>query len=102
MDGAAHIEVRDLTMAFGHVVVQQHLNFEVRAGDVFIIMGDSGSGKSTLLKHMIGLYEPAAGEIFYHGRSFQRASEEQREAGPQETIVVHDDSCWRTGRKGAT
>lgn len=80
MDTDAHIRVQGLTMAYGQVLIQQGLNFDIRRGDVFIIMGDSGCGKSTLLKHMIGLYEPAAGEILYDGRSFQRASDEERDA----------------------
>jgi phospholipid/cholesterol/gamma-HCH transport system ATP-binding protein len=51
----------------------------VRRGDVFIIMGGSGCGKSTLLKHMIGLIEPAKGEIFYGERNFTTADPEERE-----------------------
>ena len=47
---AAHIEIRDLTMAYGDFVIQKNLNFTVRRGDIFIIMGGSGCGKSTLLK----------------------------------------------------
>jgi energy-coupling factor transporter ATP-binding protein EcfA2 len=67
--GNAHIEVRDLTMAYGSFVLMRDLNFSVRRGDVFIIMGASGCGKSTLLSHMIGLNEPAKGEIFYDGET---------------------------------
>jgi phospholipid/cholesterol/gamma-HCH transport system ATP-binding protein len=75
----AHITVRDLTMAFGDFVVMRDLNFTVKRGDVFIIMGASGCGKSTLLRHMIGLIEPAKGEIFYGRENFTAASPEQRE-----------------------
>ena len=74
-----HIEVRGLTMAYGSRVIQKDLDFTVNRGDIFVIMGGSGCGKSTLLKHMIGLYEPAAGEILYGGASFQRADEEERD-----------------------
>lgn len=76
----AHIEVRGLTMAFGARVIQQQLDFTIYRGDIFVIMGGSGCGKSTLLKHMLGLLEPAAGEIFYDGNSFTRASGAQRDA----------------------
>jgi len=78
-DRAAHIEVRDLTMAYGSFVVMHDLNFTVRRGDVFVIMGGSGCGKSTLLRHMIGLIEPARGEIFYDEMNFTKAPPEQRE-----------------------
>src|SRR5499433_1278013 len=75
----AHITVNDLTMAFGSFVLMRDLNFAVNHGDVFIIMGGSGSGKSTLLRHMIGLIEPARGDIFYGDENFTRADFEQRQ-----------------------
>ena len=75
----AHIEVRDLTMAYGSFVLQRELTFTVRRGDIFIIMGGSGCGKSTLLRHMIGLKSPAQGDVFYNGKSFWTAESEERE-----------------------
>lgn len=78
--GEAHIEVRSLDMAYGDFVVMRDLNFVVRRGDVFIIMGGSGCGKSTLLRHLIGLMRPARGDILYNGESFTGASEDEREA----------------------
>lgn len=73
-----HLRVRNLTMAYGSFVLQRDLDFSVHRGDVFIIMGGSGCGKSTLLRHMIGLKEPAAGEVFYGDESFTAASDERR------------------------
>ncbi|HTY54290.1 MAG TPA: ATP-binding cassette domain-containing protein [Candidatus Binataceae bacterium] len=78
-DQPAHIEVRDLTMAYGSFVLMHDLNFTVRRSEIFVIMGGSGSGKSTLLRHLIGLKEPAVGEIFYSGVNFTRADPEERE-----------------------
>ncbi|MGH7949551.1 MAG: ABC transporter ATP-binding protein, partial [Candidatus Binataceae bacterium] len=75
----AHIAVRDLTMAYGAFVVMRDLNFTVRRGDVFVIMGGSGSGKSTLLRHLLGLNEPAAGDILYDAVSFTKAGVAARE-----------------------
>ena len=66
-------------MAYGSFVLMRDLTFEVRRGAVFVVMGGSGSGKSTLLRHLIGLNEPAAGEIFYGEDSFTRAAPEARE-----------------------
>ncbi len=79
LEGDAHIVVRNLTMAYGSFVLMRDLNFTVRRGDIFIIMGGSGCGKSTLLRHLIGLIEPAAGEIFYGEVNFTRAEPEVRE-----------------------
>lgn len=72
------IAVRGLTMAFGDFVLQRNLDFTVGAGDIFVIMGGSGCGKSTLLRHMLGLNEPAKGEVFYGEESFTRAGPERR------------------------
>jgi phospholipid/cholesterol/gamma-HCH transport system ATP-binding protein len=74
-----HITVRDLTMAYGSFVLMRDLDFTVNHADVFIIMGGSGCGKSTLLRHLIGLNEPAKGEILYGDESFTRAEPEKRE-----------------------
>ena len=75
----AHIRVHGLTMAYGSFVLMRDLTFAVRRGAVFVVMGGSGSGKSTLLRHLIGLNEPAAGEVFYGDVSFTRATPEARE-----------------------
>jgi phospholipid/cholesterol/gamma-HCH transport system ATP-binding protein len=77
-NGEPHIEVRDLTMAYGSFVVQRDLNFTVNRGDVFIIMGGSGCGKSTLLRQMVGLKEPARGRVLYEGVSFWETEPEER------------------------
>jgi len=79
IDQNAHITVRNLTMAFGDFVLMRDLEFTVRRNDVFVIMGGSGSGKSTLLRHMLGLIEPAKGEIFYGEENFTRADDEERQ-----------------------
>jgi phospholipid/cholesterol/gamma-HCH transport system ATP-binding protein len=73
------ISVRDLTMAYGDFVVMRDLDFDVLRGDVFVIMGGSGCGKSTLMRHLLGMVEPARGEIFFDGVNFTRASLEERE-----------------------
>ncbi len=65
-------------MAYGSFVVMRELNFTISPGQIFIIMGGSGCGKSTLLRHMIGLMEPARGDILYGEQSFSRADEQAR------------------------
>jgi phospholipid/cholesterol/gamma-HCH transport system ATP-binding protein len=72
------IAVADLTMAYGSDVIQRDLTFDVRRGEIFIIMGGSGCGKSTLLRHLIGLISPAKGDIRYDGVSFTAAEPEER------------------------
>jgi len=75
----ARITVRDLDMRYGERVIQRDLNFTVRAGEIFVIMGGSGCGKSTLLRHLIGLVHPARGGVLYDGESFWTAEPEARE-----------------------
>jgi phospholipid/cholesterol/gamma-HCH transport system ATP-binding protein len=63
-DANSKIEIRDLTMAFGSFVVMRDITAQIKRGEIFIIMGGSGCGKSTLLRHMIGLKQPAKGDIY--------------------------------------
>ena len=51
--------------AYEGTVILENVTFDVHPGEIFVILGGSGCGKSTLLKHMIGLYEPAAGRILF-------------------------------------
>jgi phospholipid/cholesterol/gamma-HCH transport system ATP-binding protein len=75
----ALILVRDLTMAYGDFILQRDLKFDVRRGDIFIIMGGSGCGKSTLLRHLIGLKAPAKGKVFYGDQSLWDAEPADRQ-----------------------
>lgn len=58
------IRVEELTAKYGERLIFDRISFEVRRGEVFVILGGSGSGKSTLLKHMIGLYPAAGGHVW--------------------------------------
>ncbi len=73
-DSADIISVRDLKIGYGDKVVLEHINFRVRTGEVFVILGGSGGGKSTLLKNLIGLYTPLAGEIWIEGDNLATSS----------------------------
>lgn len=74
-----YITVDNLTMAYGDFVVQKNLNFTIKRGEIFIVMGDSGCGKSTLLRHMIGLQRPASGEILIGEENYwQLNADEQK------------------------
>ena len=61
------IRVRDLAIGYGGIAIQEHLDFDVPAGEVFLILGGSGCGKSTLLRHLIGLQQPLAGTVEIEG-----------------------------------
>ena len=78
MDDPA-LTVRDLTMAFGERVLVRGLDFAIRRGEVFVVMGGSGCGKSTLLRQMVGLDPPLAGDVYYSGEAYWGADDERRE-----------------------
>jgi phospholipid/cholesterol/gamma-HCH transport system ATP-binding protein len=72
------ITVKALKMGYGEKVLMEKLDFEVRHGEVFVILGGSGCGKSSLLKHLIGLYKPMAGEIWFGPDNIVTAQGEER------------------------
>jgi phospholipid/cholesterol/gamma-HCH transport system ATP-binding protein len=77
---AAHdviISVRDIVNRFGAQTVHDGISFDVRAGEVFGIVGGSGSGKSVLLKTMLGLRQPDAGAVELEGRDITQLSDRE-------------------------
>lgn len=81
------ISVSNLTVGYDDgVVVLKDVSFNVRKGDIFVIMGPSGCGKSTLLRAMTGLVRPVGGRIHIFGHEFIDA-----------TPTVHDSIMRRTG-----
>lgn len=86
------IVVRSLECRYGETTVLRDLNFTVRAGEVFVVAGPSGCGKSTLLKNMIGLEDPARGEVLYFGQSFSQRTRKRllREIG----ILYQSGALW--------
>jgi len=72
------IQVQDLTASYGDAIILKDISFVVNRGEVFIILGGSGCGKSTLLKHLIGLYQPASGQILLHGKDLVEACGQDR------------------------
>ena len=65
--GGVSVKVRGLRKTLGGQEILKGLDFDVKPGEVFVIMGPSGSGKSVLLRHIIGLETPDAGEILIDG-----------------------------------
>jgi phospholipid/cholesterol/gamma-HCH transport system ATP-binding protein len=72
------IQVKNITCRYGEDTILRNVSFDIFKGEVFIILGGSGCGKSTILKHIIGLYEPAEGDILIKGRSIVHASAQEK------------------------
>src|SRR5690242_9756139 len=86
------IQVRDLKAEFDGRTIFQGVSFDVRAGEVFVILGGSGCGKSTLLKHMIGLYQPAAGRVLVLGEDIHALGGAARQA-----LLRRIGVMWQSG-----
>jgi phospholipid/cholesterol/gamma-HCH transport system ATP-binding protein len=72
------VSVRNLRMGYGKRVLIDNASFDVRRGEIVVILGGSGSGKSSLMKNIIGLYEPMAGDILISGRSIVKARSKEK------------------------
>ncbi len=68
-NGKACVSVHGVRKNFGDHEVLKGIDFDVRCGEIFVIMGPSGSGKSVLLKHLIGLEQPSSGEVRIDGHT---------------------------------
>jgi glycine betaine/proline transport system ATP-binding protein len=64
-------ELRDRT---GCLAAVRDVSFEVRPGEVFVVMGLSGSGKSTLVRCLTRLIEPTSGQVHIHGEPVRAMS----------------------------
>jgi phospholipid/cholesterol/gamma-HCH transport system ATP-binding protein len=71
------IKVDGLVGGYPDNLILDGVSFEVRQGEIFVILGASGCGKSTLMKHLIGLIEPFEGRITVDGDDIQHADENQ-------------------------
>ncbi len=74
MSNETVIKVKDLVTHYGQRKILDGVNFEVKKGEIRVVMGGSGSGKSTLLWHMLGLYEPTQGQIELLGKDMHTIS----------------------------
>lgn len=72
------IQVKDLSVQYGDRTILENVNFEIKRGEVFVIVGGSGCGKSTLLRQLIGLEKPTTGTILIDGEDFTTADDKRR------------------------
>ncbi|NLZ76044.1 MAG: ABC transporter ATP-binding protein [Erysipelotrichia bacterium] len=62
------LQVKDLSVNYGHVEALKKINIDVKRGQITSIVGANGAGKSTLLKTISGLVKPLEGEILFEGQ----------------------------------
>ena len=92
---------------FGNVVGLRDVNFDVRKGETFVVMGLSGSGKSTLVRCLLRLIDPTAGEVIIDGQDITKMSDKElvdfrrakiamvfQHYGLMPHRCVLDNACW--------
>ena len=73
------LEVRNICKEFPGVKALQNVSFDLKKGEVHVLLGENGAGKSTLMKVLTGVYHPNSGEIYLHGKqvTFQTPKDAQ-------------------------
>ena len=64
------VEIKNFKMQFGNKTVIKDLSFNVKAGEIFGLLGSNGSGKTTTLRALLGFYKPTGGELLIDGKKY--------------------------------
>src|SRR6185436_2252248 len=81
--------MKGIVKRFPGVLANDHVDFELRAGEIHALLGENGAGKSTLMSVLAGLYKPDAGTILVHGQPVNSRSGSPRDAIAQGLGMIH-------------
>jgi len=91
------IKTVNLTKNYGKLVAVDHINFEVKKGEIFGFLGPNGAGKTTTTRMLIGISKPTEGTAEVMGYDIQKQSVEAKELMgivPDISNVYTDLSAW--------
>jgi phospholipid/cholesterol/gamma-HCH transport system ATP-binding protein len=74
-DSDSMISLREVRASYGDREILHGVSFEVKRGEILVILGGSGSGKSTLLRTLVGLEKPSSGQIWIKGKNIATISQ---------------------------
>ena len=83
------LTMKDIDKSFPGVHALDHVDLEIRKGEVLALMGENGAGKSTLMKVLTGIYKKDSGTITYEGKEIEFAN--TREAQDAGVVIVHQE-----------
>ena len=87
--GEVILTMKGIDKSFPGVHALDHVDLEVRKGEVHALMGENGAGKSTLMKVLTGIYSKDSGTITYEGREIEFTN--PREAQDAGIVIVHQE-----------
>jgi len=61
------LELRNITKSFPGIIANDHINFDLKKGEIHTLLGENGAGKSTLMNIISGLYPADEGELYVNG-----------------------------------
>nr|WP_294678880.1 sugar ABC transporter ATP-binding protein [uncultured Blautia sp.] len=87
--GEVILTMKGIDKSFPGVHALDHVDFEVKRGEVHALMGENGAGKSTLMKVLTGIYQKDSGSIKYKGQEVEFHN--TREAQDAGVVIVHQE-----------
>lgn len=83
------VEMKGMTMKFPGALALNKVSFDLRPGEVHVLLGENGAGKSTLVKMLSGINKPTEGEIILNGKTFSSLS--PKESKENKIAIIYQE-----------